>query len=233
MQGVDVHAVRSMLDLYDVGGQRWTEIIELTREARKKGWWHVYGVDDRGYVALEDAACSVWDYQVLTVPGLLQTEDYARALFRGGRQITREAEIDRHVAVRMGRQGRLTAEEPVKLWAIVDESALLRPVGGAEVMRAQLCRLVEVAELPNVTLQVLPMAVGANAGMEGAFIILDFADPCNPDIVFTEHRAGAVHLQKPADVRACRLAFKHLWSEALDPGESIAFIQGVMTQVWS
>jgi hypothetical protein len=175
----------------------------------------------------------VWDYQVVTVPGLLQTEDYARAIFRGSRQITSKDAIDRHVAVRMGRQIRLIAEEPVQLWAILDESALLRPIGGAEVMRAQLRWLVERAALPNVTLQILPLSVGAHPGIDGAFTILDFADPVHPDIVFTEHRAGAVHLQKPADVRNCRLAFTHLRSEALAPGDSIAFIEEVMTRLWS
>ncbi|MGH3855629.1 MAG: helix-turn-helix domain-containing protein [Pseudonocardiaceae bacterium] len=146
-QGVDVHGVRSMLDLYDIGGTEWTEIIDLTREAKHKGWWHAYGLSNAGYVALETDAAVVYDYQLGYVPGLLQTADYIRAVFRGTPPPRTEAEIDRLVQVRLIRQRRLTEDPPLELVAIVDETVLRRPVGGVEVMRGQLGHLVGQAAL--------------------------------------------------------------------------------------
>ncbi len=130
-QGVDVHIVRSMLDLFDVGGNRWTEILELTREASTKGWWRAYGLDDKGYLPLESEAGDVRDYTVTYVPGLLQTAEYARAMFEASLQ-RRSAEIlERDVRVRMIRQERLTSPiDPLQLAAVIDEPVLHRPVGG-------------------------------------------------------------------------------------------------------
>jgi hypothetical protein len=144
-QGVDVHGVRSMLDLYGVGGAQWTEIIDLTREARKKNEWHVYGISDHGYLRLEIDAAVVHEYQLAYVPGLLQTEDYMRTLFRNSRRRLTDAEIDQDVQARLFRQRRLTEEPALELVTIVDESALRRPVGGVEVLRAQLHHIVAQA----------------------------------------------------------------------------------------
>ena len=123
-QGVDVHGVRSMLDLYDVGGAQWAEIIEMVRDARKKGRWHTYGRSGQGYLGLETDATVVLDYQLAYVPGLLQTEDYMRALFRNSRRHPTDAEVDRDVQARLFRQRRLTEEPALELVAIVDESSL-------------------------------------------------------------------------------------------------------------
>ena len=158
-QGVDVHGVRSMLDLYEVGGERWTELVELTRQTRQKGWWRAYGFGDQGYVPLEAEATVVRDFTLTYVPGLLQTADYAREIFRTELDPHTEEKLTNLVTVRMVRQQRLaSAEDPVELVAILDEAVLHRTVGGTEVMRAQLARLVDAAELPTVTLQVLPAA---------------------------------------------------------------------------
>ena len=173
-QSVDVHGVRSMLDLYDVGGERWTEIIDMVRETRKKGEWHSYGIGGQGYLRLEMDAAMVHNYQLAHVPGLLQTEDYMRALFRNSRRRPTDAEIDRDVQARLFRQRRLTEEPALELVAIVDESALRRPVGGVEVMRAQLQQVVAQATLQSVCLQVLPFSLGVHSGMDGSFTVLRF-----------------------------------------------------------
>ncbi|HEX2297928.1 MAG TPA: Scr1 family TA system antitoxin-like transcriptional regulator [Pseudonocardiaceae bacterium] len=125
-QSVDVHGVRSMLDLYDVGGDRWTQLINLTRETRQKGWWHAYGISSQGYIGLETDAVVVHDYQLAYVPGLLQTEAYMRTLFRNSRPLRTDAEIDRDVRVRLFRQRRLSGQPALHLVAIMDESALRR-----------------------------------------------------------------------------------------------------------
>jgi hypothetical protein len=124
-QGVDVHIVRSMLDLFDVGGERWTEILELTREAGAKGWWRAYGLDDKGYLPLESEASAVRDYTVTYVPGLLQTEAYARAMFEASLQPRSAEVLERDVRVRMIRQDRLvSAGDPIQLFAVIDEPVL-------------------------------------------------------------------------------------------------------------
>ncbi|MGH3784823.1 MAG: DUF397 domain-containing protein, partial [Pseudonocardiaceae bacterium] len=224
-QSVDVHGVRSMLDLYDVGGDRWTEIIDLVREARQKGWWHAYGIGDHGYLRLEMDARVVHNYQLAYVPGLLQTEGYMRTLFRNSRRCPTDAEIDRDVRVRLLRQRRLTEQPALELVAIVDESALRRPVGGVEVMRAQLRHLMARSVLPSVCLQVLPIGLGVHSGLNGSFIVLGFAEPDEPEVAYIEHSAGALHLDKEAQVQACTVVFDRLRSEALSPQDSVALVE--------
>jgi hypothetical protein len=224
-QGVDVHGVRSMLDLYNVGGAQWTEIIELTREARKKGEWHAYGISDHGYLRLEIDAAVVHEYQLAYVPGLLQTEDYMRTLFRNSRRRLTDAEIDQDVQARLFRQRRLTEEPALELVTIVDESALRRPVGGVEVLRAQLHHIGAQAALPSVSFQILPCSLGVHAGLDGSFIVLRFAEPEEPEIAFVEHPAAALHLDKEAEVQTCKLVFDQLRSEALSPHDSIALVE--------
>ncbi|MGH4018626.1 MAG: helix-turn-helix domain-containing protein [Pseudonocardiaceae bacterium] len=230
-QGVDVHGVRSMLDLYGVGGDRWTEIVELVRAARQRGWWHAYGIRDQGYIGLETDAAVVHDYQLVYVPGLLQTMDYMRALFRNSRRRPTDAEIDRDVQVRMLRQRRLTEEPALELAAIVDETALRRPVGGVEVMRLQLRHLATQAALPSVCLQVLPASLGVHAGMNGSFTVLGFDEPDEPEVAYVEHTASALHLEKESEVRACMLVFDRLRSEALSPPDSAALVERLANEL--
>ena len=224
-----MHGVRSMLDLYDAGGARWDELIKLTEQTREKGWWRAYGLDDLGYVPLETEASMVRDFTPTYVPGLLQTADYARAMFLSSilRRYT-EAEVRNYVAARMVRARRLTADTaPLELVAIVDEGVLHRPVGGAAVLRTQLEHLVEAAVLPTVTLQVLPRTLGAYQGMESGVTVLDFGDLGVADMGYIEHPLGAVHVDKVADVTRARLVFDHLRSLALSPGDSVALIERV------
>lgn len=224
-QGVDVHGVRSMLDLYDVGGDHWAELIDLVRAARQKAWWHAYAIREQGYLGLEEDAAVVHDYQLAYTPGLLQTEDYMRALFRNSRRRPTKAEVDRDVEVRLFRQRRLTEEPALELVAIVDESALRRPVGGIDVMREQLRHIVTRAALPAVSLQVLPVSLAVHAGMNGSFTVLGYDDGDEPEVAYVEHTVNALHLEKESDVRTCRLVFDQLRSEALSPHDSADLVQ--------
>jgi transcriptional regulator with XRE-family HTH domain len=224
-QSVDVHGVRSMLDLYDAG-DRWGELIELTRQCRQRGWWRAYGLDDRGYVPLEAEATLVRDFTLGYIPGLLQTADYARALFQAESACPLEQALENEVRVRMIRQRRLTDEEnPLELVAIVDEPVLRRPVGGAEVMRGQLARLVEAAALDRVTFQVVPLSTGAHPALTSVFTVLSFDHLGMPDMAYVEHPMGAMHMEKEAEVAAATLVFDQLRSIALSPADSVALVE--------
>jgi transcriptional regulator with XRE-family HTH domain len=174
--------VRDMLGVYGVVGAEQEELIQISREARQKGWWHPYtAVLTGAYVGLEQAARSIRAYEQQVVPGLLQTEEYAKAMIRAARPDITMEEVDRRVRVRLNRQSLLSQDDAIDLWVVLDEAVLSRPIGGDEVMRAQLERLVEAAGLPNVTLQLLPFEAGAHAGMDGTFAILDFPETPRAD----------------------------------------------------
>ena len=179
-------------------------IVGMALEANDTGWWHRYG--DvlpqwfRAYVDLEQAASMIRTYEGQFIPGLLQTDDYMRAVMVRGPDDA-PGDIERRVELRRARQALLTRRDPPRLWAVVDEAALRRPVGGPKTMRAQLERLIEAARLPNVTLQVLRFAAGAHPAMVGAFSVLRFADVDLPDVIYLEHLTGAVYLDKRDDVR--------------------------------
>jgi transcriptional regulator with XRE-family HTH domain len=177
--------------------------VVLAREANTPGWWQRYG--DvlpqwfRTYVDLESAASLIRTYEGQLVPGLLQTDDYIRAVVHDA-SLEPSEDVGRRVRLRMARQTVLTREHPPRLWAVIDEAALRRPVGGREVMRGQLERLIAATKLPNVTLQILPLAGGAHPAMVGAFSILRFADRELPDVVYLEHLTNAVYLDKRDEV---------------------------------
>jgi transcriptional regulator with XRE-family HTH domain len=230
-QGVDVHGVRTMMDVYGVGGPQWDELLDLTRSTAKKGWWRAFGLDDKGYVPLEAEATLVREATASYVPGLLQTEAYARAVFAVAIHPRTEAELDKLAAVRRVRKERLTsAEDPLELVAVIDEVVLRRPVGGPAVMRAQLAHLVEAAALDRVTLQVLPMVLGAHPGLPAPFTLLTFGGIDFGDMVYVEHPVGAVHISKEDEVAVARLRFDRLRSLALDPDESVALIRRVAAE---
>jgi len=178
--------------------------VAIAREANAPGWWHHYG--DvlpqwfRAYVDLEAAATLIRTYEGQFVPGLLQTEDYIRAVITGALLDNSPEQVERRVALRMTRQSLLGRADAPRLWAVVDEAALRRPVGGREVMRTQLERLIEATKLPNVTLQVLPFGAGAHPAMVDAFSVLRFADQDLPDIVYLEHLTNALYLDRRDDV---------------------------------
>ena len=217
--------VRDMLEIYGVLGAECDELVQIAREARQKGWWHPYSTVLTGaYVGLEAAAQSVRAYEQQVVPGILQTEEYAKAMIKAARPDITVDEVDRRVRVRLGRQSLLNQDDPIELWVVLDEAVVSRPVGGDGVMRAQLERLVEASDLPNVTLQILPFEAGGHAGMDGTFAILDFPEPSDPDVVYAENATGGLFLEKSDELRKYTFIFDHIRAAALGPEESVAYI---------
>jgi transcriptional regulator with XRE-family HTH domain len=217
--------VQHLLEIYGVRGADADELVQISREARQKGWWHPYSTVLTGaYVGLEAAARSARAYEQQVVPGLLQTEAYASAMIRAARPDITDGDVDRRVRVRMGRQSLLTQDDPLHLRVVLDEAVVSRPVGGDAVMRAQVARLVEAAGLPNVSLQVLPFSVGAHAGMDGTFAILNFPEPGDPDVVYAENATGGLFLEKHDELRKYSFIFDHISAAALREDQSVALL---------
>jgi len=228
-QGVDVHIVRSMLDLYDVGGDRWTETLQLVREAREKPWYAGYSLGaDYGYVQYETDAEQVQDWAPGYVPGLLQTADYARAMFVRSVVERTPDKLSATIEVRMLRQQRLTDEHhPLQFVAITSEHVLRNPFGSPQVMRAQLEQMITAAELPTVTLQVLPAHAGPHASLASGFSVLSFGDLGEPDLAYVEHSLGAARLEGPDDVLLARRKFDQLRTLALSPAATLAMLRDI------
>lgn len=231
-QAPHVHGVRSMMDLYGLAGEKWDELLDLTREVRRKGWWRAYGMGDDAYVGFEAEANRIRDFTLTYVPGLLQIPEYSQALFTATTVHRTPAELTAVVEVRSIRQQRLTSEDsPLELVAVIDEAALHRPVGGSEVMAAQLRHVVATAALPSVSLHVLPTAVGAHAGIASPLTVLSFEHLGEPDIAYVEHTLGSLRLEKESEVSRARLVFDQLRAAALDPAESLVRIREVAAQL--
>ncbi len=197
--------VADLLTLYDVTGEaERAGVLRLARDAARPGWWQQYGEVVPGwfefYVGLEAAASRIRTYEVQFVPGLLQTPEYARAVMRGGRATAPDDEITRRVSLRLKRQQILSRPDGPKLWAVVDETALRRRLGGPGVMEAQLDHLIELASEPNIALYVVPLQSGYHAAAAGSFSILRFAAPELPDVVYLEQLTSALYLDKRRDV---------------------------------
>lgn len=228
--GIRARDVRDLLEVYGVTDEAEREtLLTLARESRQKGWWHTYGRAlppwFEVYVGLEAAATSISAYEVQVVPGLLQTEAYARAVLRAGRVVQANQDLDQQVTLRMDRQKILTGEDVTDLWAILDEGVLRRQVGGTEVMREQLRHLVTMGELPNVTIQVLPFTAGAHTGTDGAFALLDFDKRhADLDVVYLEHLTGSLYLEHADEVKRYTVHFHHLRASALSRDDSSALI---------
>ncbi|MFF9601614.1 helix-turn-helix domain-containing protein [Streptomyces sp. NPDC014684] len=194
-----------LLKAYGVPDDEAELFVQLAEEANRPGWWQRFHDILPGwfsmYVSLEGAAALIRSYEPHFVPGLLQTEDYARGVLKSGAiGQTSPDDIERHVALRMQRQNLLTRPDVPRFWAVTDETALRRQVGGPEVMRAQIDKLLQVTELPNVTLQVAPFANGPHPGTYGPFVIFRFAVPELPDMVYSEYLTGAVYLDARSEV---------------------------------
>jgi transcriptional regulator with XRE-family HTH domain len=211
------------------------ELLAMAREANTPGWWQRYG--DvlpqwfRTYVDLESAAALIRTYEGQYVPGLLQTDDYMRAVVQGAHLEETSDELGRRVRLRMARQTVLTREHPPRLWAVVDEAALRRPVGGPGVMKGQVQRLLDVAEQPNVTLQILPLDVGAHPAMVGSFSVLRFPDEELPDVVYLEHLTGATYLNKPEDVGQYLHVMETICVRAAAPDQSVELLDRLLDEL--
>ncbi len=226
--------LRTLLDLYGVDRESQEELVGLLREARQRGWLHAYQSElpehYSTYIGFEGEADTVWNYESLFVPGLLQTEDYARAVIRGGLPQASREEIERRVEVRIERQGVLENDNPLNLWCIVDEAALRRQVGGPTVMHAQLQHLIEAPEVPNVTFQVIPFDAGAHPGMPGSFILLQFAEAAIPDVIYIDTMAGELFLEEESDVRRYKLMFEHLRAVAASPNATRSLVASLVAE---
>ncbi len=220
--------VRELLEVYGVTGNRADQLVELAREARRKGWWHQFGPVTPSwlepYLGLEAEAARLRDFQSMVLPGLLQTEDYARAILRAAAGAGPADDIEQQVALRMARQQVLGGTAPPELCLVLSEGVLRVQVGGPEVMRGQLRKLAEVAGRGQVTLQVLPLRAAAQAQPVSSFTMLDFADPADPSVVYTEHLTGGLLLDDPGEVRTYSALFDQLRAEALGTGQSIDLI---------
>ncbi|MFK3982641.1 helix-turn-helix domain-containing protein [Micromonospora sp. NPDC050397] len=220
-----VRDVRDMITIYGIVGAESEDLLQIAREARQKGWWASYStVLTSAYVGFEAAAGSIRAYEQQVVPGLLQTEDYAKAMIRSARPDITAEEVEQRVRVRLSRQSLLSQDDPIDVWVVLDETVVSRPVGGDEVMRGQLKRLVEAADQPNVTIQILPFDVGAHAGMDGTFTILDFPEPGDPPVVYAENATGGLFLEKVEELQKYAFIFDHIRAAAIRPEDSVALI---------
>ncbi|GIH18371.1 helix-turn-helix domain-containing protein [Rugosimonospora africana] len=221
-----------LLDLFEVADTDLrTELTALAREGKQRGWWSKYADSLSGpyatYIGFEAEATRLQVYETLTVHGLLQTEEYARALFRAGLPVLDTEAVDRRVKVRLARQNALLAPapesgepgRPLALWAIFDESVLHRRIGGEDVLRGQLAYLLQATELPNVTVQILPFTAGAHPGMVGSFTVIKFPADGDPDVVYVEGVTGDIFAESE-DARWYNVVFEHLLANALSPSSS-------------
>jgi transcriptional regulator with XRE-family HTH domain len=226
-QGISGALVGVLCDAYGVSDPDKATLVTLARQVTHKGWWHKYrdvlSSETSAYIDFETEASGIKTFECQFIPGLLQTAEYARALIAPAAVATHEEDIDRAVAVRLERQKRFTAEPPFEFVAIVDESALRRPTGGREAMVEQLRHMMELGRRSNVTLQILPLSLGSHPGMVGSFSLIEFPDPEDPDVVYTEGVGGEVYLEDEKDVRRCDVLFDRLRSAALgqEPSEEL------------
>ena len=209
-------------------------ILSLARQANAQGWWAQYGdiLPDwfEAYLGLEEAASLIRTYELQFVHGLFQTEAYAHAVTVLGHAAAPADEVDRRVSLRLKRQDLLTGPEPPRIWSVMDEAALRRPLGGRKVMRAQLSHLQEVADLPSVTLQVMPFHRGGHAGAGGSFTVLRFGEPDLPDVVYIEQLTSALYLDRRAHVDHYMEVMNRLSADALTPAETASFLGEVIRE---
>ncbi|MFV2019909.1 helix-turn-helix domain-containing protein [Micromonospora sp. LOL_023] len=222
--------VLALLDLYGISDeQQRTEMLDLLKDSTQLGWLQAYeevlSDEYSAYISFEAEARSVRNYEPLFVPGLLQTEEYARAVTAGVLPECSESDVAHRVEARMKRQESITKDTPLKLWAIIDEGVIHRQVGGVDVIRGQLRHLADMAKQPHITLQVLPYEVGAHAGMHGAFALMDFPDPYDPELVYIENRVNAMFLESPSEIASYSSLFEYLRAAAVDPAGSVRMIK--------
>ena len=223
--------VKDLLTLYGVEDQEYREtLMALARQSREKTWLTDYRdlMRPGNFVGLEAEASSMRTWEPIILPGLLQTEAYMRALMRSGRSSDPPQHIDRRVALRLKRQGRLTSSAPLTLAAIIDESVVRRVIGGSDVMNEQLRRLIEVAQLPNVTVQILPFDAGEHPFLGGSAALLEFRETTHPDVVYLEGLAGDLYEEQPSEVGRYRDEFDRLSTMALDHRLSLKMIEGLV-----
>jgi len=227
--------VEDLLTLYGLNDpDERAQLVSLVAASRQTGWWHRY--NDRmpkwfeDYVGLEEAASRIQCWELQFVPGLIQTEAYARAAIVHGRPRAGAEEVDRLIELRMRRQRILDGTHPPRLWAVIDESVLRRSLGGTAVLKAQIDRLLELVDLPHVSLQVIPFSRSGYVA-EGAFSILRFAETELPDIAYVEHLTGALYLERLDELEVYGRAFDRLVVDAETPRGSRQFLEKVRAEL--
>jgi hypothetical protein len=228
---VTARDVKDLLSLYGVNDENYREaLMTLARQSREKTWLTDYRdlMRPGNFVGLEQEASSMRAWEPLVLPGLLQTEAYMRALMRSGRSSDPERVVDRRVALRLKRQGRLRGAGTLKLSAVVDEAVVRRTIGGPAVMEQQLRSLIDAAQLPNVTFQILPFDAGEHPFLGGPAALLEFRESTHPDVVYLEGLAGDLYEEQPSEVGRYRDEFERLSAMALDARLSLKMIEGLL-----
>ncbi|MFJ5266323.1 helix-turn-helix domain-containing protein [Streptomyces sp. NPDC088387] len=219
--------VRDLCGVYEVEDHRIVDsLMQMAKDSRQQGWWHSFGdIPYSVYIGLETDAASLRVYDPQVVPGLLQTRSYAEALIVGALPEATPVDIDKRVQVRLRRQERISAaENPLRLWAVLDEAALRREVGNRQVMIEQLEHLLEMSQLPHVTVQVIPFSMGAHPGVSGQYAILEFPDAADSSVVYIEGVTSDLYLEKPQDVGKYSVMYEHLRAQALNVEQTREFI---------
>ena len=230
--------VTDLLEMYGVDDDdARAALVRLARDANSPGWWHKYSdvLPDwfSVYVGLEEAASLLRVYELQFIPGLLQTADYTRAIVERGQSAATAGEIERRVALRAARQEMLAKPGAPRLWAVVDEAALRRPIGGPAVMRNQIERLIAATEEPNITVQVVPFDSGGHAAEGGAFTILRFPEAELPDVVYVEQLTSALYLDKREDVEKYGQVMDQLSVESEPPERTADMLRRIMVRDFS
>lgn len=232
---ISVPDTKAMLEMYGISGEHRAALVELARTAKQKGWWlpHSSAILPwfAQYIGLETESSILRTYQSECVPGLLQTEQYQRALLANEFKPWSTEEVDRFVALRKGRQEILCVPDAPRFWFVLNEAVLRRRIGTAQTMRGQLQRLLEVGRLDHVTLQVLPFAAGAHVAMTGAFMLIEFPDLDDPDVVYLEHLGGAHYIEDDDEVRRYKVAFTDLMASALSRTRSASLIRDAIKEL--
>ncbi|HTE65507.1 MAG TPA: helix-turn-helix transcriptional regulator [Candidatus Binatia bacterium] len=228
--------VGDLLTLYGLQDEEErARLLALARDANNPGWWHRYGDALPGwfepYLGLEAAAELIRTYELQFVPGLLQTPEYTRAVAQLGHAVVPPDEIERRITLRMARQQVLTRPNPIRLWAVIDEAVLRRPMGGPKVMRIQLESLIEASRQPNITLQIVPFRTGGHPATGGAFSILRFPEQDLPNIVYIEHLTSALYLDKLEDLDHYTAAMEALCVTAPPPSETKKLLVGILNDL--
>jgi transcriptional regulator with XRE-family HTH domain len=224
--------VKDLLALYGVNDQEYRDsLMALARQSKEKTWWSDFRdlMRPGNFVGLEAEASSMRAWEPIVLPGLLQTEAYMRALMHSGRLSDPPEDIDRRVALRLTRQGRLTSANALEFAAIVDESVVRRVIGGSEVMNHQLRHLIDTAQLPNVTVQILPFDAGSHLLLGGSAALLEFREATHPDVVYLEGLVGDLYEEQPSEVGRYRDEFDRLSVMALDHRLSLKMIEGLIS----
>ncbi|MEU1086617.1 helix-turn-helix domain-containing protein [Streptomyces sp. NPDC005576] len=227
--------VRDLCGVYEVADHRIVDsLMQMAKDSRQQGWWHAFGdIPYSVYIGLETDAESLRGYEPQVIPGLLQTRAYSEALITGALPEAPPADIEKRVNVRARRQDRINdPERPLRLWVVIDESALHRTVGGKQVMIEQLEHLVACSKLPHVTVQVLPFDMGAHPGINGQYAILEFPDTADSSVVYIEGVTSDLYLEKANDVQRYSVMYEHLRAQALNVEQSRQFI-GVIAKKYT